>query len=556
MSADETAISGVAARPAWVERLLLPEAWPHPVERVKLVETHISWVFLTGPFAYKVKKPVKLEFLDFSTPDLRRHFCDEEVRLNRRFAPGLYLETVPIGGTAAAPRVGREVDESAQLGGVALREWAVKLVQFDEACRLDALFDAGRLGAAECVRLGEEIARVESSLAVADRSSGYGSPERLRAVFAMNLDEIARHRPDVAARTRTIGGWLSTRLERDRAAFLERVERGKIRECHGDLHLANIVLLAGRPVAFDSIEFNPELRWIDVASDVAFLTMDLESRGRVDLAAQVTSAWMEAADDFAAATVLPVHRVARAVVRAAVAAIRGAQADCSPADRHRAATECDRYLALAERLSAPPTPVMVVVTGVSGCGKSTLAGRIVGRLNAVRLRSDVERKRLAGMASTDRPDGPAAVAALYSAESTRRVYERLAGLARQLLAAGTSVVVDATCNARDERRLLAAAARGAGVPLAWLDIELPESLLLERVDRRRQEGADPSDATGDVVRRQLATREPIGDDETSPGGMPRVIRVSVGTAELADPEPWLDRMAADLRGSIPSGARP
>ncbi len=554
MAADEPG-PGRAARPEWVERLLAPEAWPHPVERVKLVETHISWVFLTGPFAYKVKKPVKLEFLDFSTPDIRRHFCEEEVRLNRRFAPGLYLETVPIGGTVSAPRVGEGADESPVSGEApALREWAVKLVQFDETCRLDALFDAGRLTVDDCVRLGEEIARVEATLAVADPSNGYGSPERLRAVFAMNLDEIARTRPDAADRARRVGAWLFERLDRDRAAFVGRIAGDKIRECHGDLHLANLVLLDGRPVAFDSIEFNPTLRWIDVASDVAFLSMDLESRGRADLAAHVTSAWMETADDHAAAAVLPVHRVARAVVRAAVAAIRGAQADCPPAEKTRARAECDRYLALAERLSAPQTPVMLVVTGVSGCGKSTLAGRAVGRLAAVRLRSDVERKRLAGMAPADRPDGAGGTAALYSAEATRRVYERLAALARDLLAAGASVVVDATGNTREQRRLLAAAALDTAAPLAWVDIDLPEELLLERVERRRAEGRDPSDATVDVVRRQLASREPIGPDETAPDGQPRVIRVAVGAAELADPDALLDRVAADLRGSIRSGA--
>lgn len=557
MATDDATTIGAATRPAWVERLLLPAAWPHPVERVTLVETHISWVFLTGPFAYKVKKPLKLEFLDFSTPDRRRYYCEEEVRLNRRFAPGLYLGTVPIGGTAAAPRVGGEPDDSSRhRGEPALREWAVKLVQFDEACRLDALFDAGRLAADDCVRLGEEIARVESTLAVADPSKGYGTPERLAAVFAMNLGEIVRHRPDVAARARAVGEWLGARLERDRGAFLERVAGGRIRECHGDLHLANIVLLDGRPVAFDSIEFNPELRWIDVASDIAFLTMDLESRGRADLAAHVTSAWMETADDHGAATVLPVHRVARAVVRAAVAAIRGAQADCAPVERTRARAECDRYLALAERLMAPPAPVMLVVTGVSGCGKSTLAGRIVGRLGAVRLRSDVERKRLAGMAPADRPDGPAAVAALYSAESTGRVYGRLAELARTLLAAGTSVVVDATGNTRAERRLLAAAATDRGVPLAWLDVDLPESTLVERVDRRRREGHDPSDATVDVLRRQLAAREPIGANETAPDRSPCTIRVPVGVEELADPDALVDGVAAALRGSNPPGAGP
>ncbi len=536
-------------RPGWVDRLLGPEAWPHPVGEVKLVETHISWVFLTGPYAYKVKKPVKLEFLDFSSPERRRHFCEEEVRLNRRFAPSLYLEVVPIGGTPEAPCVGGTVANAGAF------EWAVKLVQFDETLRLDALFDAGRLTAADCTRLGDEIARVEATLDRADPAPGYGTPDRLRAVFAMNLGEIRRHRPDQVGRADAIAGWLEGRLDRDREAFLARIARGKIRECHGDLHLANIVLLGGRPVAFDSIEFNPELRWIDVASDVAFLSMDLESRGRADLAAHVTSAWMEGADDHAAAVVLPVHRVARAVVRAAVAAIRGAQVDCPPTARARARVDVGRYLDLAERLMRPAAPVMVVVSGVSGSGKSTLALEAVGRLGAMRLRSDVERKRLAGMAPADRPDGPAAVASLYAPEATRQVYDRLAGLARGLLRAGTSVVVDATANERRQRATLAAAARDAGTPLVWLEIDLPEAVVVERVETRRRAGDDPSDATAAVVRAQLASREPIGADELAPAGTPPVRHVRVGAAELADPGRLFAPITALLPGAPPEDSR-
>lgn len=523
------------ARPAWIDGLLSARAYPHPVGTVKLVETHISWVFLTGPFAYKVKKPVSLGFLDFSSPERRRHFCHEEVRLNRRFAPSLYLGVVPIGGEPSAPRVGDARD--------GVLEWAVKLVQFDEADRLDARLDAGRLGPEDCRRLGAEIARVERTLAVADPRSGQGTPEQVAAVFAGNVARIGRVRPDLSARVEAVGAWLEGRLARDRAAFLARVEGGRIRECHGDLHLANIVLLDGLPVAFDAIEFNPDLRWIDVAADVAFLSMDLASRGRPDLAAEVTSAWMEAADDHAAAAVLPVHGVARALVRAAVAAIRATQDRC-PADAAvRAREETERYLSLAERLSRPPRAVMVVVTGPSGSGKSTLAARCVGHLGAVRLRSDVERKRIFGMAATERACGDRATA-LYCPETTRRVYERLATLARGLLAAGSSVVVDATGNARWQRGLLAAAARAAGAGLAWLEIDLPVETLLARVEARSRRGDDASDATTEVVRAQLAAREPIKAAELAGPGP--VLHHVLGAESLSDPGPTLDHVIAAL----------
>jgi aminoglycoside phosphotransferase family enzyme/predicted kinase len=511
------------------------------VAAVRLVETHISWVFLTGAFAYKVKKPLRLEFLDFSSLECRRHFCAEEVRLNRRFAPELYLGVVPIGGTPGQPRVG---DSS-----TAPQEWAVQLVQFDEADRLDARCEAGRLSADDCRLLGTEIARVEATLAVADAGAGHGTPERLRAVFAMNVAEIARLRPDLAGRTRPLEAWFGGRLERDRGAFLSRIAAGRIRECHGDLHLANLVLLDGRPVAFDAIEFNADLRWIDVASDVAFLTMDLEGRGRPELAAHVTSAWMEESGDHAAAAVLPPYRVARAVVRAAVAAIRGAQEGVAPEVAAAAAAETDRHLALAERLTAPPAPVMLVVTGVAGSGKSWLARLAVGLGGAVRLSSDVERKRLAAMRPTDRPSDAAATRALYGEPMTRAVYARLAGLAHDLLVAGSSVVIDATCNARWQRDLLAAAAARARAPLAWLDIALPEATLRERVARRASQGGDPSDATVDVLRAQLAAREPLEDSEGAPHGARPVLCERLGAVELAEPERMLEGVIARLRAA-------
>lgn len=532
-------MTAVATRPAWLEKLLEPATYPHPVGPIKLVETHISWVFLTGPFAYKVKKPCKLEFLDFSTLDRRRHFCAEEIRLNRRFAPGLYLAAVPITGSPTAPRID---------GAGEPIEWAVKLVQFDEADRLDARFEAGRIDAAGGRELGEAVARVQAAQAVAPAGSGYGTPERLRAVFEMNLDEIRRHRPDAAARADAIEAWLEARLARDRAAFEERLATGRIRECHGDLHLANLVLLEGHPVAFDSIEFNPNLRWIDVASDIAFLSMDLESRGRPDLAAQVTSAWMEAADDRAAAAVLPVHRVARAVVRGAVAAIRSAQADCPAETAAAARRECDRYLDLAERLASSSPPLLLVTTGVSGSGKTTLAAECVGAFAAVRLRSDVERKRLFSMAATARPGDDDAVRSLYSAETTRQVYERLAALARSLLEAGSSVVVDATCNTRAQRDLLAAVARETGTRLVWLEIDLPADLLRARVAARAAEGHDPSDATPEIVRAQLAAREPIAAAElASSAGGPPSLHLRIGPDELAAPARFLGDLAARLR---------
>lgn len=507
-------------QPLLVRRLLDSAAYPHPTGTIRLVETHISWVFLTGPFAYKVKKPVDLGFLDFTTLDRRRGYCGDEVRISGRFAPEIYLGVVPITGSPDAPRVD---------GPGAAIEWAVKLVQFDEAERLDNLFTAGRLTAADCERLGAEIAHVEATLAIADAASGHGTAERVKEAADTICSRLRHALPEAADRTGRVEAWIAGRLHEARGAIAGRIAGGRVRECHGDLHLANIVLHGGRMMAFDAIEFSPELRWIDVASDVAFLVMDLRARGRPDLAAHVVSGWMEAADDHAAAEVLSIYQVYRAAVRAGVAAIRGDRGD--PPGAARADTL--RYLELAERLMQPTRPVLYATCGVSGSGKTTLATSIVGATEAVRLRSDVERKRLAGLAANDRPASPGR---LYDEQTTRRVYDRLGELARGLLANGMSVVIDAACIRRWQRDGLAAVAAAAAAPLVWLDFDQPADAVIARVAARAARGTDASDATPNVVRMQLAAREPIDEAELAAGPAGRLARrLHITDRELADP---------------------
>lgn len=508
-----------ASTPLLVRRLLEPAAYPHPTDRIHLIETHISWVILTGDFVYKIKKPCDLGFLDFSTLERRHRFCDEEVRLSGRFAPELYLAVVPITGSADAPRVG---------GSGEPIEWAVKLRQFDEAGRLDRLFDAGRLSADDCDRLGAEIAAVEERLAVADHTASWGRPEAFAGIVRMNLDQLRRARPEVRTRADRLQAWVEHEVESRRCAIESRVATGKIRECHGDLHLANLVLCEGRMMAFDGIEFNDSLRWIDVANDIAFLAMDFHARGRPDCAARLLSSWMEAADDHAAATVLDLFMVYRAIVRGAVGAIRhGQAADSGDRDAATAArAESDRYLELAERLTTARQPRLFATSGISGSGKTTVAARVVSACGAIRIRSDVERKRLAGMAATARPRDEAAVRSLYGPEMTARVYERLAALAEGMLAAGWSVVIDACCTARSQRDSFAAVARRCHVPLVWLEFDVPAEFVLARVAARQAAGADASDASVDVVRAQLATREPITPEEIAASPQARCVTVT------------------------------
>ena len=529
-------------------RLLTPAAYPHPVTDVRLIETHISWVFLTGDYVYKVKKPVDLGFLDFTSLERRRHFCREEVRLNRRFAPALYLDAVPIVGSPAAARIGLAGEAGGDGEPI---EWAVRLRQFDEAGRLDRLLDDGGLSSQGCTELGVEMARIQDRLEIADVSTPWGTPEAVASAIDTTLARLCAHRPEHRERVDALQRDVHRRLAASRAAIEARRRAGRVRQCHGDLHLANLVRHEGRFVAFDSIEFSDTLRWIDVASDVAFLAMDLESRGRADLAATFTSSWIEAADDHQAVCVLPVYMIYRASVRASVAAIRSSQAAVGPrADPAAAATaaaETDRYLALAERLLRARHPLLVATSGVSGSGKTTIAGAVAAAIGGVRIRSDVERKRLAGLAPNERPRTAADETSLYSPDATRRTYARLAELARLILGAGTSVVVDAACNRRWERRVLADAARAAGVTLIWLSLEVPEAVAVSRVAARQATGSDASDASVEVVRAQYAAREPILPEEftPAPGEHSQESLITVSPDDLVDPE-CVHRLAATL----------
>lgn len=533
-----------------VDRLLTPAAYPHPVTDVRLIETHISWVFLTGTYVYKVKKPVNFGFLDFTTLEQRRHFCEEEVRLNRRFAPSLYLDAVPIVGPPSAARI---QGEGSVGGGSEPIEWAVRLKQFDEAGRLDRLLDAGELSADDCTELAWEMARIQDRLEVADAATHWGTAEEVARAIDTTLARLREHRPAIRERVDALEREVHRRLTACSEAIETRRMAGRVRQCHGDLHLANIVRHEGRFIAFDSIEFSESLRWIDVASDVAFLAMDLHSRDRADLASTFISSWIEAANDHQAVSVLPVYMIYRAVVRATVTAIRSAQTKAEPQTDSAAATdaiaETDRYLALAERLLVDRRPLLVATSGVSGSGKTTIAGKVAAALDAVRLRSDVERKRLAGMAATDRPCDATQEKVLYSPEATLRTYTRLAELARLILTAGTGVVVDAACNRRWERRMLADAARMAGVPLVWVSLEVPMEVALARVAARQAAGGDASDASADVVRAQYAAREPILPDEftRTPGGKPSESLITITENDLEAPE-FIQRLTAGLVG--------
>jgi aminoglycoside phosphotransferase family enzyme/predicted kinase len=459
--------------------------YPHAARHVRLVETHISWVLLAGRYAYKIKKAVNLGFLDFSTLQLRRHFCAEEIRLNRRLAPQLYLDVVPIGGTPEHP----------ELGAQPAIEYAVRMRRFAASAELHKLLLRGRVLPQHMDTLAAGIAQFHAGLPAAEASSEFGTTA---AIHAAALENFA-HLQAVLAEETDLAGVHALReaSERSFAAceplFEQRRAQGFIRECHGDLHLGNIVLIGGQPVPFDGIEFNPALCWIDVVSEIAFTAMDLLYHQHADLAWRFLNAYLQVTGDYAGVSVLRFYLAYRAAVRAKVSAIRAAQAGITRRARTQAMTNCRRYLELAAAQLARQQPALIITHGLPGSGKSTFAQAALERLQAIRIRSDVERKRLFGLDALADSYAQQGVN-IYDAAATQKTYTRLLELARSLLQAGMTVIVDAAFLRQGERAQFRELAQQLQVPFAIASMQAGTGILRQRIVQRRNEARDASEA--------------------------------------------------------------
>ena len=495
MPRKRTARTKRARKTFLVAALRRPGAYDHDVAAVRVAETHISWVFLTGAYAYKVKKPVKFSFLDFSTLERRRRFCEEELRLNRRLAPQLYFGVVPIGGDAKAPRVGAEP----------ALEYAVKMREFPDDARLDRRLEAGAIAAEPLRAFGTRLAAFHAeqppltpraaaaSAIAAARDNFAGLAAHLRARELGALDALRAWTEETATT-------IAPLLER-RAAL------GRYRECHGDLHLENLLWLDGEILAFDALEFDAWLREIDVASEASFLAMDLGAHGRADLAYDFLSAYLESGGDYEALEVLRFYLVYRALVRAKVRALKAAQ---NSAEAGRA--EIRPYLDAARALVTPRTPLLVITRGLSGSGKTHLTQALIGAQRAVRVRSDLERKRLHGLEAGART-GSAIGGGLYDPRATERTYARLAGIATIALRNGFDAIVDATFLRHAERAVFAQLAADAYARFAILDCSAPNDVLRRRIVARSATTGDASEANLAVLDRQLANHDPLAPDE-------------------------------------------
>lgn len=480
--------------------LMDPERWPQGGGGRRRIDTHISTVILAGEVAYKLKKPLDLGFLDFKSLESRHRACTEELRLNRRFAPGIYQAVCAVTGSIEHPEIdgtGEPID------------WVVRMRRFDPDAILSSQMH--KLDGELIDSLAIRVARFHAQAAVCGPQEPYGSPELVYAPMTGNLQEVARRVPRFESDVESLAAWTARQREHLDSRLRQRKSQGFIRECHGDLHLGNVALIDSRPTMFDAIEFNPGLRWIDTINDLAFMTMDLQERGRTDLAYRFLDLYLSETGDYRGLALLPFYEVYRALVRAKIAAIRCGQKDLSTADIDGIHAELLAYIRFAERLCRPRSGAVVLMRGVSGSGKSHVSRSIPEFLPAVRLRSDVERKRLLGLD----PHSDATALGAYSDEITHRTYSRLGELTTEVVSAGFVAVVDATFLQRTRREHFRKIAESCRVPFAIIDCTAPPDLLRERIAARNRDPSNVSDAGLAVLDAQLESDEGLSAEEES-----------------------------------------
>jgi aminoglycoside phosphotransferase family enzyme/predicted kinase len=478
-----------------------PALYDHPVGDISLVETHISWVILTGDIVYKIKKAVKFGFLDFSTLERRHFYCSEEVRLNRRFAPDLYLDVVEVTGEPDRPELQGEGQPI---------EYAVRMRQFAQQALLSSMAASHALTTGHIDEIAELVAAMHDRAAVAGSSEPYGSPGDIHHWVMENFEHIRPALKNTLQRQQfdRLEQWCEREFQDKQDVIHARRDKGFIRECHGDLHLGNLALVDGRITPFDCLEFNPSLRWIDVMSETAFLVMDLQDRGYADLAYRFLNGYLQKSGDYGGVRILRYYLVYRALVRAKVAVLRLCQEEPAAGGAKAAWDEYTSYMKLSRHYAGSTSPALIITHGVSGTGKSWYARRLAISQSAIQIRSDVERKRLFGY-PMNAHTGSGIRTGIYTAEAGMKTYARLADLARYVIEGGFTAVVDAAFLTYAERDRFRALAARLGVSFVLLSFTADEDTLRDRIRRRQASGKDPSEAGMEVLQAQLRSQESL-----------------------------------------------
>jgi len=471
--------------PAHIQAFFRPEAYPHSVDHIEMIQTHASWVFLTGAYAYKFKKPVNFGFMDFSTLSKRCYYCEQELKLNRRHAADIYLDVLPVyqrGTTFALAGSGEIVD------------YCLKMIQFDQSCLFDQKLVQGTLQPRWMDDLANHVACFHTRAEI-NNDTGFDHTALLADHIRDNLSIAARYvglaisPADLA----TLSSFADTALKDRQAVLAQRQSDKHVRHCHGDLHFRNITLIDGAPTLFDCIEFNDAYSIIDTMNDIAFVVMDCDAHGRSDLGMRFLSRYLEYSGDYGGLPLLSLYLFYRASVRGKVACIL---ADELPDYQQQPQwLEARRYFDLALAYTQSGTPRLFAIGGLSGSGKSHLALQCCGKECAIIIRTDATRKRIA----SDFPD-----LALYGKQMHIHTYHAMFDAARTALAAGFSVILDATFLHPDSRRQAHALASECAVPLHFYWLDMGEAILRKRIRKRQRSATDISDADLSVLELQLA----------------------------------------------------
>jgi aminoglycoside phosphotransferase family enzyme/predicted kinase len=484
-----------------IEQMQKPEFYPHPVrEPIKLIQTHASVVFLTGDYAYKLKKSVNFGFLDYSTLDKRQHFLQEELRMNKAVASELYLEVLPIA------RVG----EQFILGktGEAV-EYVLKMRQFPQESLLINLFTRGLLTEEDLEELGKVVAQFHSQTISNEYISHFGNIEKIKEA----IDENYEHTQKYIGIAQTQQQYEETKqftacfLSEKANLFQQRQEQNKIKECHGDLHLKNICFWHDKIQLFDRIEFNESFRFVDTMYDVAFPVMDLDAKKRQDFSNIFLNTYLEQTGDWEGVQVLPFYLCRQAYVRAKVTSMLLDDPAVSETEKQTAQQTAADYYQLAWEYTKPSTGKLILMCGLSGSGKTTVAKQLAKRINAIHIRSDAARKHLAGIFLTERGGDE-----LYTPQMNQKTYDRILTLGKLLSAQGFSVILDAKYDRRQWREPILDYAQSARIACKIIYCTAPIEVLRDRISHRNK---DISDATPDLLLQQQTASESFSEQENA-----------------------------------------
>lgn len=478
-----------------IQALKNKQLFNHPVTGFQVIETHISFVLLTGEYAYKIKKPVNLGFVNFTKLEDRFLDCKQELLLNLPLASPIYLEVVAIHGSPTKPNF-------SSMGEII--EYAVKMRQFNQDDKFDNLCNLGKLSEAQIVDIARQIAQFHQTTEIAAESTSYGSPGNIEQAMLENFDVCQQmiaeqaEQSDPIKSLQILKSW-SCKMYHNRRTFMtHRKKQGFVRNCHGDLHLGNIAEYNGKNIIFDRLEFNADFRFIDTINEIAFLIMDLEMHGQFSLANLFLNEYLTHTGDYEGLELLNFYKIYRAMVRAKVALL-------TPAPAHEKMQTFLRYIEYAVKITTQPSPLLVIMSGVSGSGKSELAREIAKGLQAIHIRSDIERKRL--YSHIDNKEE------LYTSEKSFATYKRLLRLSSTLLQLGFKVIVDATFLIRNARKEYYDYASENQIPMKVIQAIAPIEILQQRITTRMQQNSSESDADLAVLEKQLTNAEPFSLSE-------------------------------------------